>query len=195
MIFIIMSKISLLKNLSDLLVEQGGKYGEMIDPSTGKKVGDAIGSLDLTDPSNVTKRTPKNLKYSETGQSIVDAAVTQLGKPYSWGDETPEEGFDCSGLVTWAYNQAGVTIPRGTAESLRNQAKVVDKSEVVPGDMIFFDNGPSRAGADHIGIVHSIDGEKINMIHSESTATGVKITNDILNGYYGGTFMNFGRIE
>jgi hypothetical protein len=195
MIFINMSKISLLKNLSDLLVEQGGKYGEMIDPSTGEKVGDEIGSLDFTDQANIIKRLPKNLKFSETGESIVDAAETQLGKPYSWGDETPEEGFDCSGLVTWSYNQAGVNITRGTAESLRNQAKVIDKSEVVPGDMIFFDTGSGRSGADHIGIVHSIDGEKINMIHSESTGTGVKITNDILNGYYGSHLMNFGRIE
>jgi len=195
MIFIIMSKTLLLKNLSDLLVEQGRKYGEMINLSTGKKIEDEIGSLDFTDVLNVTKRVSKNLKVSETGQAIVDAAITQLGKPYSWGDETPEDGFDCSGLICWSYNQAGISIPRGTAQTLQNAAKVIDENEVIPGDMIFFDIGPRVDGADHIGLVHSIEDGKINMIHAESTKTGVVITKDILNGYYGGKIMNFGRIE
>jgi|688.fasta_scaffold225979_4 cell wall-associated NlpC family hydrolase len=191
----IMSKTLLLKNLSDLLVEQGRKYGEMINLSTGEKVGDEIGSLDFTDVFNITKKGAKNLKVSETGQAIADAATTQLGKPYSWGDEAPEDGFDCSGLVFWAYSQAGINLPTRTAQTLQKQAKVIDKSEVLPGDMIFFDTGSRVDGADHIGIVHSIEGEKINMIHAESTKTGIVITKDILNGYYGGKLMNFGRIE
>ena len=195
MIFIIMAKTLLLKNLSDLLVEQGRKYGEMINLSTGKKIGDEIGSLDFTDVFRVNKRVSKNLKVSETGQSIADAATTQLGKPYSWGDETPEDGFDCSGLVFWAYSQAGINLPTRTAQTLQKAAKVIDENDVLPGDMIFFDIGPRVDGADHIGLVHSIENGKINMIHAESTKTGTIITKDILNGYYGGKLMNFGRIE
>ena len=60
-----MSKTLLLKTLSDLLIEQGRKYGEMIDPSTGKKVGDEIGSLDFTDMLNVTKRLSKKVYDDE----------------------------------------------------------------------------------------------------------------------------------
>lgn len=195
MIFIIMAKTLLLKNLSDLLVEQGRKYGEMINLSTGQKIEDEIGSLDFTDVLSVNKRVSKNLKVSKTGQSIADAATTQLGKPYSWGDETPEDGFDCSGLVFWAYSQAGINLPTRTAQTLQKAAKVIDENDVLPGDMIFFDIGPRVDGADHIGLVHSIENGKINMIHAESTKTGTIITKDILNGYYGGKLMNFGRIE
>ena len=63
-----MAKTLLLKNLSDLLVEQGRKYGEMINLSTGQKIEDEIGSLDFTDLSNITKKISKNLKSIEASE-------------------------------------------------------------------------------------------------------------------------------
>ena len=46
--------------------------------------------------------------------AAVQAAVSQLGVPYVFGGEQPGVGFDCSGLVQWAWAQAGVSIPRTT---------------------------------------------------------------------------------
>jgi peptidoglycan DL-endopeptidase CwlO len=51
------------------------------------------------------------------GKKAVAEAETQIGVPYVWGGETPRVGFDCSGLVQWAWGRAGISIPRTTETS------------------------------------------------------------------------------
>ncbi|MDQ3548951.1 MAG: transglycosylase SLT domain-containing protein, partial [Chloroflexota bacterium] len=81
---------------------------------------------------------------SQTGpqgaEKALRVAMTTLGTPYVWGGESYEEGgFDCSGLVLWAYNQAGATLPRTAAEQF-NATTRIDPLSVKPGDLIFFVN-------------------------------------------------------
>ena len=70
---------------------------------------------------------------SEAGRAAVAAAKSMMGTPYVWGGNSPG-GFDCSGLTSWAYSQAGVEIPR-TAE---NQAigQQVHYDDLQPGDLV-----------------------------------------------------------
>ena len=71
-----------------------------------------------------------------SGDRVVGAAMTQLGVPYVWGGASPTSGFDCSGLVQWAYAQIGVALPRTTREQiLVGSAATVD--ELRPGDLVF----------------------------------------------------------
>lgn len=70
------------------------------------------------------------------GDAAVAAALTQLGVPYVWGGETPGAGFDCSGLVQWAYAQAGVTLPRTTFGQI-DVGTPVALDQLRPGDLIF----------------------------------------------------------
>lgn len=70
------------------------------------------------------------------GQAAVDAALGQLGTPYVWGGTQPG-GFDCSGLVQWAYRQAGVELPR-TAEEMTVGAQVT-ADQLQPGDLAVWD--------------------------------------------------------
>jgi cell wall-associated NlpC family hydrolase len=70
------------------------------------------------------------------GDAAVAAALTQLGVPYVWGGETPGLGFDCSGLVQWAYAQAGVSLPRTTFGQI-DIGMAVPLDELLPGDLVF----------------------------------------------------------
>lgn len=66
-------------------------------------------------------------------------ALTQLGKPYVWGAESPGVGFDCSGLTEWAYSKVGVSIPR-TAALQQNFCHSVPRSGLQVGDLMFLGN-------------------------------------------------------
>lgn len=65
----------------------------------------------------------------------VRAALSRLGRPYVWGATGPDR-FDCSGLVQWAYAQAGVRLHRTTYEQIHDGFPVA-RSDVRPGDLVF----------------------------------------------------------
>ena len=90
------------------------------------------------------------------GSSAVQAdaltlAENQLGTPYVWGGETKGEGFDCSGLVQWVFDAAGVALPRGAQAQFEAGPPVPWGAKVVPGDLVFFGGGPGSV--EHVGIV------------------------------------------
>ena len=85
---------------------------------------------------------------SAVGNAIAQKALTRLGCRYWWGANGPNY-FDCSGLVYWAYNQAGVSLGRTTAAGYAGSGKAISRSELQPGDVITFSCG---SGVAHIGI-------------------------------------------
>ena len=85
---------------------------------------------------------------SAVGNAIAQTALTRLGCRYWWGANGPNY-FDCSGLVYWAYNQAGVSLGRTTAAGYAGSGKAISRSELQPGDVITFSYG---SGVAHIGI-------------------------------------------
>ena len=85
---------------------------------------------------------------SAVGNAIAQKALTRLGCRYWWGANGPNY-FDCSGLVYWAYNQAGVSLGRTTAAGYAGSGKAISRSELQPGDVITFSYG---SGVAHIGI-------------------------------------------
>lgn len=74
------------------------------------------------------------LPNSPAGQAV-RAALSRLGCPYVWGATGPDS-FDCSGLVKWAYAQAGVHLDRTTYDQI-NDGLPVARSQVRPGDLVF----------------------------------------------------------
>jgi cell wall-associated NlpC family hydrolase len=70
-----------------------------------------------------------------SGDRVVAVAMTQLGAPYVWGGAS-SGGFDCSGLVQWAYSQNGVALPRTTSQQLL-VGLPVGAEELRPGDLVF----------------------------------------------------------
>ena len=104
------------------------------------------------------------------GERAVHVAEGYLGVPYVWGGDSPS-GFDCSGLVQYVYGRLGVTLPRTSYEQY-NAGRHITRSELEPGDLVFFD------GAGHVGI-YAGGGR---FIHSPHTGTSVQF--GILSGWY-----------
>jgi cell wall-associated NlpC family hydrolase len=70
------------------------------------------------------------------GHAGLEVAAGMIGKPYRYGGTTPH-GFDCSGLVYYAYRQAGIAVPRTTQEQYRHAERIA-MSRIRPGDLLFF---------------------------------------------------------
>lgn len=80
--------------------------------------------------------------------SFVNAAKTLLGKPYVWGGTTAN-GVDCSGLLYYAFNKAGIKMPRYRAVDYGKMGQQVDAGQALPGDIVYW-NEPGNV--DHVGI-------------------------------------------
>jgi len=101
---------------------------------------------------------------SGQGAIAVQAALTQVGAPYSWGGAAPG-GFDCSGLVMWAFQQAGIALPH-SSQALAHGGQPVALSDLQPGDVLTFYSDASHAGL-YIG-----DGL---MVHSSTYGVPVRV--------------------
>ena len=122
-------------------------------------------------------------------QSIVNAAVAQLGKPYVYGGNGPN-GFDCSGLTQYVYKLCGYSIERGPSAQFNSLSVSVAKSELLPGDIVFFkDSRYGRGSATHAGIYVG-NGQ---MIHAPNRGQNVKYAS-INTGYYGTYYVGARRV-
>ncbi|MDQ3985982.1 MAG: NlpC/P60 family protein, partial [Actinomycetota bacterium] len=81
-------------------------------------------------------------------QIAVDAALSQVGKPYQWGAAGPNS-YDCSGLTMWAWAQAGVSLPHNSGMQYSATARVA-QSDWQPGDLLFY-GSPIHHVAMYIG--------------------------------------------
>ena len=120
--------------------------------STGSSFdgGDNIATYDLADtPINGI---PKGRVLSAQ-QTAMNKLMNQLGKPYRWGGATPKTGFDCSGLIYYAYKDlVNFRLPRTANEMYHlRDAAPINKGELVSGDLVFF-RTHSRRAADHVGV-------------------------------------------
>jgi cell wall-associated NlpC family hydrolase len=83
------------------------------------------------------------------GLAAVHYAESQIGVPYVWGGETPGVGFDCSGLVQWAWGKVGISIPR-TTETQWPAMVHVPLTELQPGDLLYYNNLDGDNAVDHV---------------------------------------------
>ena len=123
---------------------------------------------------------------TSAGQKIVDFAMQYKGRPYVYGGTTPS-GFDCSGFIYYVLNSCGYSISRSCTVQAQS-GTAVSKSELQPGDIVFFNNTSSGA-IGHVGIY--IGGG--NMIHAANPTRGV-VTDTINSGYYNTYYYSARRI-
>ena len=82
------------------------------------------------------------------GGAIAGVAKDMVGTPYRYGGADPLEGFDCSGLVYYAYGRAGYRVPRSSQELFR-AARKISVGDAYPGDLMFFQD---QRKLSHVGI-------------------------------------------
>ena len=125
---------------------------------------------------------------SGTGAQVSAFAQQFLGTPYVWSEESPERGFDCSGLVSYCFQSFGYQTNR-TAAAIFENGVAVEKADLQPGDAVFFCSDSSSA-ISHVGIY--IGNGK--MVHASSSAGEVIITDMDASGYYTRNYVGARRI-
>jgi cell wall-associated NlpC family hydrolase len=122
---------------------------------------------------------------SAQGLAAVHYAESQIGVPYVWGGETPGAGFDCSGLVQWAWGRAGIGIPR-TTESQWPAMVHVPLTALQPGDLLYYDNLDGDNAVDHVVMyVGSGPWGTSTVIAAAHTGTNVNFAPLFTNGLIG----------
>ncbi|GAB3054995.1 C40 family peptidase [Stenotrophomonas tumulicola] len=112
----------------------------------------------------------------QAANAVLMRAIGLVGTPYLYGGNTPESGFDCSGLVTYVYREmVDLKLPRTSRELAAVQGPKIEPRRLATGDLVFFG---SRGNVSHVGIYV---GEG-RFVHAPSTGGTVRL--DSLGGHY-----------
>ena len=141
------------------------------------------GGNDVRPSNDSPGRKPAAAKSAGAASQAASVARQQVGIPYRYGGSDPS-GFDCSGLVYYAYGETGVALPRTTG-GLWSGLRPVSRSDIQPGDIVFFRIEGKIA---HVG-VYLGNGE---FVHSPATGRSVSIAS-MSNDYYARAFVRAGR--
>ena len=145
--------------------------------------------LSSTKPSIGSSSDTNSSTSSTSASKVISYAKQLLGKPYVWGAQGPN-GFDCSGFTYYVFkNAAGITLPR-TSAAQSKYGMAVSKSNLKPGDLVFFDtSGPNNGGVTHCGMYIG-DGQ---FIHAAS-GQGKVVINNLNSSYYVNAYVNARRV-
>ncbi len=140
----------------------------------------AIGGLVACEP--VSSR-------AQAGQDAVAAARGELGQPYKYGsDSRATGGYDCSGLTSFAWKQAGVTdIPRSSRYQW-TWVERISKSQLQPGDLVFYSSGGPSGTVSHVAMYAGND----TLIHARNSSLPVR--EDKLSTYWVNNRVGYGRV-
>ena len=175
-----------------VLAESGSWYAVSYNGTAGYvakqyvTLGDSLpadtGSTDTSADSS-TDTGSSTVPSGSYGSSAVSIAYQYLGVPYVYGGASPS-GFDCSGFTMYVYSQLGVSLPHGATPQL-NYGTYVSRSDLQPGDLVFFSDGSYPAS--HVGIYVGDD----QFIHaSSSSSNGYCVCVSSLNSnYYSRNFV------
>lgn len=145
---------------SGVMSSVGGAFGSLVNKGIGMGMGmitgigggasAAVGTGGHGTPGSTTNRA------SGAAATAIKDAESQLGRPYVWGGDNPSVGFDCSGLVEWAYGQAGIKLPRTSQQQWAAlKGRSVPLNKIQPGDILFSagsDGSPNNPGHEAMAI-------------------------------------------
>ena len=140
------------------------------------------------EPSRATRRVNR---LDSRQLQIIQTARSFTGTPYRWGGTT-RSGMDCSGLLMTCFHEAGINLPRTSAEQSK-VGQLVSIHELRPGDLVFFATKSKHSKkVTHAGLVTEVRGKKnVQFIHA-STKLGV-VESNIFSDYYRRAFVKARR--
>jgi cell wall-associated NlpC family hydrolase len=143
----------------------------------------ALGVGSTTTTSEDKTSGPVSPTTSSEAATAVQAALSKVGASYSYGATGPSS-FDCSGLVMWAFQQAGVSLPHSSFAQY-GLGQSVSSDQIEAGDLVFFDT--AGGGASDVGIATS-------PATAVSATTHGVMTHSIRSGYWGSHFVGARRM-
>ncbi len=159
-----------------------GWYKIVFDGVTGYVRSDfvTITKDEVTDPSSSVSLSTSKMSSEEKSlrQQVVDFALQYVGYSYVYGAESPSEGFDCSGLVYYVFHHFDYNVTRTASRQYANDGVKVSKSELQPGDLVFFSSNGGYS-VTHVGIYIG-DGQ---FVHASCPSVGLVIS-DLNSDYY-----------
>ncbi|WP_099159963.1 NlpC/P60 family protein [Virgibacillus ndiopensis] len=172
------------QDLKDLKAELKIKDNNLaaIQAEVDRSVSDDQSSSDGGKLTQLSSKSSSKPVASGNLSTAINAGYKYLGVPYVWGGGSPS-GFDCSGFVSWAFGQAGISIPSSTA-ALQSTGSRVSYSNIQPGDLVFFNTYKTNG---HVGIY--VGGGKF--IGSQNS-TGLAVA-DMTSGYWKNHFAGHVR--
>lgn len=140
-------------------------------------------------PQPVYNQPPVSLEQSGTAEDVLFRALGLVGTPYRYGGNTPDGGFDCSGLIGYVYRDAaGISLPRSTRELSAMRRPGVARDALRSGDLVFFATNGGGA-VSHAGIYV---GEG-RFVHAPSTGGTVRL-DSLDNRYWRSTYLSAKRV-
>lgn len=128
-------------------------------------------------------------KLTKDQKALIEESLTWIGTPYKYGEDKKHKGTDCSGFTMMVYLTAlDKAIPRNSAKQAE-ACRTVKKSELIPGDLVFFATGKNKNKISHVGMMLTDE----EFIHA-SSSKGVVISR-LDNSYYTRNYVKGGRIK
>ncbi len=124
---------------------------------------------------------------SGKAEAVIRTARAMIGAPYAWGGESPDEGFDCSGLVWFAFHQHGVALPRISWQQF-GVGQTVSQADLRPGDLIFH-RVTKKGKTLHVGIVTA----RGTFVHAPSSGKRV-MESSLSNAYWKKHYIGARRV-
>lgn len=122
-------------------------------------------------------------------EDVLFRALGLVGTPYRWGGNTPDSGFDCSGLIGFVYRDAaGIALPRSTRDMIVMRAPNIGREQLQSGDLVFFATG-GGSQVSHAGIYV---GEG-RFVHAPATGGTVKL-DSLDKPYWQRAYLNAKRV-
>lgn len=140
------------------------------------------------EPADLTHIVPYRLPA--LADAVLERGFGLLGTPYRFGGVSEQSGFDCSGFIGYVFREElGLELPRSTRDMISMDAPRVARSDLAPGDLVFFNNR-GRGRVSHAGIYIGNG----RFLHSSSRRSGGVRVDSLNDGYWNASYLQAKRV-